>query len=226
MRLLIASKRVSRLIGWIDLTIEEKIKVLNSCRLFSGIGESGIRAAAEACFVRDFLAGEPLFSASDLHLGVIAMGTAKATKPKKDGFVTMSVLGYGDVFGAATIMADELPETEAVAIKPVTALLFSSESFKELMRADFALTENFCRYLTSRIRFLTERVECMSGSTAADKLMSYFESTAKDGFVHIAFGMDSLAKALSVSRASLYRALSELESGGRISRNGHSIRLL
>ncbi|MCR5809290.1 MAG: Crp/Fnr family transcriptional regulator [Clostridiales bacterium] len=208
------------------MTIEEKIKVLSACRLFRGLSESGLRAAAEAAEQVEIPAGQQLFSADERRLGVIAMGSARAVKPKKEGAVTMSILGYGDVFGAVTVMADELPNTEAFAIKQVKALVFSAESFKRLMRNDFALTENFCRYLTSRIRFLTERVECMAGSTAADKLLSYFESTAQNGVAHISFGMEALAKALSVSRASLYRALTELETSGRISRKGHDIRLL
>ena len=40
------------------------------------------------------------------------------------------------------------------------------------------------------------------------------------------FGMDAFAKAISLSRASLYRALDELEKSGKIARTGREIRLL
>lgn len=208
------------------MTNEDKLKLLKSCALFEGIGESTLARVCEEAEERQFPAGASLFSAEERRIGVIARGSAKAVKPKRDGFVTMSVLGYGDVFGAAALMGGELPSTEAIAIKPVTALIFGEDVFRALMQYDFAVTENFCRYLISRVRFLTERVECMAGTTAADKLLKYLETNSDRGSVHLPFGMNSLAKALSVSRASIYRALAELESAGKISRSGHDIRLL
>ena len=138
----------------------------------------------------------------------------------------MALLGYGDVFGAVSIMGDPLPVTEARAKKFVLALVFTPEVFIGLMKQSFALTENYCRYLIGRVLFLTERVECMAGTTAEEKLMRYLTNNSADGVCRIAFGMDALASALSMSRATLYRAFSELEKNGRIARKGHEIRLL
>lgn len=208
------------------MTQQEKLKVLKSCPLFRGLTESGLEAVIDAAEELELMTGELLFSDAERRIGVIVRGSAKAVKPKKDGFVTMSLLGYGDVFGAVSVMEGELPSTEARAAKPVTALAFSPEAFGRLLENDSRLMRNYCSYLISRIRFLTERVECMAGTSASEKLLKYLDTNAVSGVCRIPFGMDALARAISVSRATLYRALSELEENGRIARRGHDIRLL
>lgn len=208
------------------MTLSEKRKALAACSLFAGISEECLARAADSAQEAVFSPGELLFSKENRRLGVIALGSAKATKPGKNGPVTMSVLGYGAVFGAASIMGGDLPGTEARAIRQVTALVFDPDSFIRLIESDRELNANYIRYLISRIRFLTERVECMAGSSASEKLLRYLETNARDSVCHIPFGMDALAKGISMSRATLYRAMSELEKNGRITRSGHEIRLL
>ncbi|MCR5610510.1 MAG: Crp/Fnr family transcriptional regulator [Clostridiales bacterium] len=208
------------------MTYQEKLKAIRSCSLFKGLSESGLDAAVRSAEETELMTGELLFSDSVRRIGVVVRGSAKAVKPKKEGFVTMSILGYGDVFGAVSVMGGKLPSTEARAVKPMTLLTFTPEAFEWLLKNDFELTKNYCSYLISRIRFLTERVECMAGASASEKLLKYLETNAESGVCHIPFGMDALARAISVSRATLYRALDELEKNGSIARSGHDVRLL
>ncbi len=205
----------------------EIIRQLNTSALFNGLPECAVSAAAALASERQFAQGELINPSGGAHyLGVIVSGYARVTKPGREGAVVISILGPGDVFGAATLMGGSLPVTEAEAIKPLTALIIAEDDFIALMQEHFELTESYCRYLIGRIRFLTERVECMAGGTAAEKLMRFLEKNAVDGRVHLSFGMDQLASALSLSRASLFRAFDELEKGGRLSRRGRDIRLL
>lgn len=208
------------------MTNAEKLKVLRNCVLFAGLPAESLSLAAHLADERRFASGELLFSKDERRLGIIAMGSALAKKLGSSGPVTMSILGYGSVFGAAAVMGGEVPETVAEAVKPVVALVFSPDAFSELLNADRTFAENYVRYLISRIRFLTERVECMAGGSASERLMRYLETNSKGGVCYISFGMDALAKGISMSRATLYRALSELEENGRIARSGHEIRLL
>ncbi len=208
------------------MTTAEKQKVLRNSELFAELPAESLAAALSAADERRFSPGEVLFSKDERRMGVIAMGSALAKKPGSSGPVTMSILGYGSVFGAASVLGGDVPETVAVALKPVSALVFTPESFGSLLDSDPALARSYMRYLIGRIRFLTERVECMAGGTASEKLLRYFETNSKGGVCHISFGMDALAKGISMSRATLYRAINELEESGRIARNGHEIRLL
>ena len=208
------------------MTLSEKAKLLRSSVLFRGLSEDAVLDAAQLAEPRDFARAQLLLSSGERHVGVIVSGYAKVVKPSADGSVTMSLLGSGDVFGAASLMGGRLPSTEVKAIKPLTALILSEESFLYLMEKHFALTQSYCRYLIGRIRFLTERVECMAGGTASEKLWRYIEKNASNGSLNLSLSMDALAGARSISRASLYRAFDELEKSGRISRRGHEIRLI
>ena len=204
----------------------EKLRVLKSCVLFKGVSEESLSRASVLAETVGFEPGELLFSRDSRRLGIIALGSAKASKPGKNGPVTMSILGYGNVFGAASIIGDDLPETEARAMKKVTALSFAPSDFISLIEDDRRINLNYISYLVSRIRFLTERVECLAGGTAEERLMRYLETNAENGICRISFGMDALAKGISMSRATLYRALEDLEGSGRIVRSGRDIRIL
>lgn len=208
------------------MTDPETKDLLGSCALFTGLDEGALQEAASVSEKRGYEKNELLLGRGERLIGVIASGYALVTKSGRDGCVTMSILGPGDVFGAASLMGGKLPSTLVRAIKPVTALVFPEESFLLLMEKHFALTQNYCRYLVGRIRFLTERVECMAVGTASEKLWRYVEKNAENGVLHLSFGMDALANALSISRASLYRAFDELENSGKLSRRGHEIRIL
>ena len=87
----------------------------------------------------------------------------------------------------------------------------------------FALAENYFCYLTERIHFLTGRIESIASPTVADKLLNYLAQNAENGAVGIPHGYNRLASTLSVSRASLYRVMDELEREGRIAREGKRI---
>ncbi len=209
---------------------DEQFGVLCGCGIFTDADEDVIRrsVASEDVYLHSFVSGDVVMSPSDGEhmLGVMLCGTAQVTKQARGGVVVMSVLGAGSAFGAATLFANGCALTRVAAKSAVTAVIFSEAAFTRLMRESFDVTCGYCRYLTERIRFLTNRVECMAGGTVADKLMSYFEKNAVEGVVRLQYGMDSLAKAVSVSRASLYRALGELEAAGMVTRNGREIKII
>ena len=203
----------------------DKQKIIAGSVLFKGAPREASYEAAERAECVSFVPGELLLSGEG-YVGLIVSGYAQVVKPGRDGAVTMSLLGSGDIYGAATLMGGVPPKTEVRAVKNVTVLKLREEDFVLIMERYFAVTKNYCRYLIGRIRFLTERVECMAGGTAAEKLWRYVEKNAENGSLHLSFGMDALASALSLSRASLYRAFDELEKDGKLSRKGHEIRIL
>ena len=136
----------------------------------------------------------------------------------------MSVLTPGALLGAASLfLADAHAVTEVDALTPCEVLFFDEETLKTLMQENFALAENYFCYLTERIHFLTGRIESIASPTVADKLLNYLAQNAENGAVGIPQGYNRLASTLSVSRASLYRVMGELEREGRIAREGKRI---
>lgn len=176
-----------------------------------------------------YAAGEEVLSAQTggKSLGVLLRGSAVVEKRASDGYIRMSELKPGALFGMAAMFlsgdAHEYP-TRILAQKDSSALLIPEDMFREMLRTDFRLTENYIRYLTRRIYFLNDRIEELICPSTDQRVLLYVTQNAEDGKFTLA--MTTLAQSLSVSRASLYRALDKLEAAGRIRRNGRTIELL
>jgi len=180
----------------------------------------------EGASVRHFAAGEKVTGEWDAchHLGILTEGSAQVYKKAGGTSILMSVLKQGSVLGAVTLFRQNAGAvTEIVARRGCTVVFFSEALFRQMLRDSFALTENYIRYLTERIYFLTGRIESIACPTAADKLLNYLAQNAEGRAVYLPYGMSDLAEALSVSRATLYRIMEELEKQGRIRRDGKTI---
>lgn len=173
-----------------------------------------------------YAAGEDILTEGERseRLGVILSGEAQVYKGAGEGRVLMSVLSAGSVIGAATLMSGEPAAATGIHAKRGAVVLWiSRQTAEELMRGDFDFTRRYIGYLTSRIRFLTERIENIASSGAQERLYGFLVKNSQDGVVRLALGMGELAEALGISRASLYRVMDELISTGRIRRDGRTI---
>ena len=189
--------------------------------LFRGLPAAFVEHAIAQGYVERFAPGTPVLRSGDARrrLGVLLLGSAEVYKPTGAGRILMSVLAPGALLGAACLfLADAHAVTEVEATEACEVLFFDEETLKTLMQENFALAENYFCYLTGRI-------ESIASPTVVDKLLNYLAQNAQDGAVEVPYGYSRLANALSVSRASLYRVMEELEREGRIAREGKRILL-
>lgn len=206
-------------------------KLLQETFLFRGFRADEISALLclpGIALVR-YAAGEEILSAhtGSKGLGVLVRGSAVVEKHAKDGYIRMSELKPCALFGMAAMFlggdAHAYP-TRIIAQKDSAALLIPEDTFREMLRADFRLAENYIRYLTRRIYFLNDRIEELICPSTDQRVLLYLTQNAEDGRFTLA--MTTLAQSLSISRASLYRALDKLEAAGRIRRDGRTIELV
>ncbi len=213
--------------------INRYAKLLKETFLFEGLTADEIQALLSMpgiTLVR-YAAGEEILSAHTgaKGLGVLLRGTAVVEKhaSDSDGYIRMSELKPCALFGMAAMFlggdGHEYP-TRILAQKDSAALLIPEDTFREMLMADFRLAENYIRYLTRRIHFLNDRIEELICPSTDQRLFLYITQNAEDGKFTLA--MTTLAQSLSISRASLYRALDKLEAEGRIRRNGRTIEIL
>ena len=83
------------------------------------------------------------------------------------------------------------------------------------------IRENYLRYLTGRIRFLSNRLQSLAQAGAEGKLARYLLANGQGGSVTCT--ASELAQRLGISRASLYRAFEALENSTLIVRRGKTI---
>lgn len=199
------------------------------CPLFKGVDPERLVRLMEGFSPIEYEKGEKLLSVTNgvRHIGFIVRGKARVTRSTGKNGVLMSILTPPGLIGAATLFRDNAnAATEVLAMDNCKVLWLGQAEFSDMLRDNFDITLNYLAYLTDRIHFITDRIECIGSMDAASKVLSFIQQNAKDGIVELPYSVCSLADTLSIGRATLYRSLDELCTRGIIERNGRTIHLL
>ena len=150
-------------------------------------------------------------------LGVVLEGRIQVNK----GALIMSVLGPGELFGAAALFNDR-PDyaTTLTARAPCRVLLLPQALVEELMARYPVVGRSYVAYLSGRIRFLSGKIDALTAGSAQRKAARYLLSRLDGAWAELDCPVAGLAQRLGVSRASLYRALDALEARGAVRREG------
>lgn len=199
-----------------------ELEVLGNCPLLRGVSPERLHQTAGAGSRVAYPAGETVYCPDHFlrSLGVVLSGQLQVTK----GTLSVSRLEPGDLFGAAALYSDA-PEfaTTITARRPSRCLLLSQQVVDDLLAEDALVRNNYLRYLTGRIRFLSTRLQSLSQHGVEGKLARYLLTNQRGQA--LVCPATELAGRLGVSRASLYRAFQALEDAGLILRHGPSIEI-
>lgn len=198
--------------------------------LFSGIPQAEIFAllAVDGVRVEHFEKDQVIFDRTDTEraLGIILFGSCMVTKESENGRMPMSMLQATDLFGAASLFHDEDAYVARVqAVQSTWTLLISENALRRMMQTDFRVAENYLRYLTARIRFLSGRLDGFLPQSVEERVLNHIKTRAEDGLYESEWSVTHLADALRISRTTLYRAMDKLVSEGKIERHGRAFRL-
>lgn len=200
----------------------KQLAALSASPLFTGVDqqELALLLTCPGCTVEKFPTGASIYRPDRFRrcLGVLLSGQVRVTKAP----LTVSVLEPGALFGAAALYNDE-PDyaTTLTTLSPCTALMMTQELLDRLLSEHAPLRQNYLRYLSGRIRFLSARLQSLAAGGAEGRLSRYLLENLQDG--RLVCPATELAHRLGVSRASLYRAFETLEASGLIQRQGKTI---
>ena len=208
------------------------IKQLAETFLFSQIPSDEIKRLlhTDGITVAHYKQGEDIVTPDHFSrcLGIILQGSAAVTKGEGTGAasVLMSVLRSPDMFGAASLFCDHTSYVSKITAQESTwVMLLSEDSVRTVLRENTDIMENYMRYLTQRIRFLSERIDAFVSPSTEERLYLFLTNNADNGVFREGYTMKKLSEALCISRATLYRAIKALEDAGRIARDGKNIAL-
>lgn len=204
--------------------------LLSDTFLFSGISEEDVAALLKqpGLRVEHFDKDQVIFDRADKEraLVVILYGSCSVTKESENGKMPMSVLRQKDLFGAASLFhGDEEYVARVAAQESTWVLLIPEAALCDMMQRDFRVTQNYLRYLTARIRFLSARLDGFLPQSVEERVLNHIKSRAENGLYESEWSVTALADALRVSRTTLYRAMDKLVSDGKIERHGRAFRL-
>jgi CRP-like cAMP-binding protein len=210
------------------MTPSELIHFLKALPLFSGINAEQIENALEGAHVKllQLAAGESPPSECQKMLGVVLSGSLLILSADETRSVVLRTLGKGDIFGAASLFAQTHAPLSRLKAKAASHLLFfDRDAVHEMLCADPAFMDSYLCLLADRIAFLNSKIRAFTARSTERRLTLWLTAHENDGFVRNT-KLSTLADALDIGRASLYRALDKLEDEGLILRNGRDICLL
>ena len=206
--------------------------ILSQHSLFSPCDEAHLDRVTAGCTLRIYTAGEELKSYDEKpFLCVIHTGSASVYSMDGNRDLLLRILKAGDTFGVATLFGKtgESTVTKILANGETQALCISEEAVRTLIMDDGQFAMRYIDFLADRIRFLNQRISCIGAGSAEDKLCAWIEhripSDSPEYTLTVPMSYSQLADSLGLGRASLYRALDELEARGLIIREGKKIHI-
>lgn len=204
----------------------QKLQLVAGTFLFQNVDEFTVERmiADTRCEKKSYDKGAVIFDETNFiqSLGIILSGEVRVEKNTADGKrLKMSGMGPGGCFGAAAMFHDRGRYLNVITAEKTTEILFLSEGLiKWAMQRDPTITENYINYLSGRIWFLNAKIAALTAGTAEQKLAVYL--LEHNG---ASTSMTDLSSVLNIGRASLYRALEDMEAQGLIVRGNKSIQI-
>ena len=198
-------------------------QMLNRCFLFQDLPD-------EACAALQpllpppvhFVKGDDIVLPHGRGLMLLLCGRARVAFRSESGERPVKFLEAGHVFGAAGLFSEGEQAATVVAIEDGQALFVPERMLTEIWLQYPQTAQRYIRFLTERVRFLNRRVAALAEPTAHTRLWQYLlQHCEADGTVRLDRSMSDLAKTLGIGRASLYRALDELQAAGRLRHEDH-----
>lgn len=163
-------------------------------------------------------------------IAFLLSGSARVNHPGGRRLVEMSVLSPGSVFGIATLFTQDHPfPNEIYAETECCVLLLSRMWAEQMLSQEPRFARNYIALLSEKILFLNRRIDTFTADDAAQRLrgmlQDFWHQQGCPDIFTLPCSYTQLASLLHIGRASLYRALEQLEKENRFTRNGRAFHL-
>lgn len=207
--------------------MEEKdiIERLCSIPLFATTPKETLRGmlSHEGARQQSARSGERIGEENRHALGILLSGTAEIRSADSERIVILRHLRAGEIFDAASLfLKDAPPVSHVVAVTACSVLFLDTALVRELMTRSPAFLDAYLALLAGRVQFLNQKIRCFTAGKVGRRLACLLAAEC-EGNEEITVSLTALADTLDVGRASLYRALDELESAGLVRHDGRKL---
>lgn len=176
-----------------------------------------------------FKKGETIYNNSRFKsaIGYIIKGTATAVSDNQN-HAHLKTFSKGMSFGAAALFGGNDCYISEITAKTDLEVLFITENELTVLFQKYPQTAiNYITFLSEKVRFLNKKLNVVSCSGTENTVLKYLSSLADpNGEINNFKNMSLVSKSLGISRASLYRALSDLETNGCIIKENNYIKVI
>lgn len=202
--------------------------ILRLNQLFTDVDLSGVNL-----FVKDFKRRDEISELQEKTycIGVIGSGEADVYALSRHeevctGSVNVSTQHEGSIFGICNVYCPTPMPTKLICKVKCRVAFMSKADFRKLLGRDERLLDRYLTLCNKKIMYLAYKIELMGMSGCSSKLAFYLLHNAVDGRVALDVSKEQFAKFLNVSRASLFRTLTEFQDKKLIEDRGGEILIL
>lgn len=196
--------------------------------LFAEVDLSGVNL-----FVKDFKRRDEISELQEKTycIGVIGSGEADVYALSRHeeactGSVNVSTQHEGNIFGICNVYCPTPMPTKLICKVKCRVAFMSKADFRKLLGRDERLLERYLTLCNKKIMYLAYKIELMGMSGCSSRLAFYLIHNAVDDRVALDVSKEQFAKFLNVSRASLFRTLTEFQDKKLIEDRGGEILIL
>ena len=174
-----------------------------------------------------FAPGESISHDAGRWMAFVLRGRAKVYSTDATRQVLLRSVSSGDLIGVAQMFAGSSPPMSRImAEREIVLLMLEESAVRRLFDASPQFRDNCLAFLADRVAFLNRKIATVTAGSAERRLALTLDGMAgeQDEFT-LNTSLQTLADALDISRASLYRALEALEQDGFLIRSGKRMRL-
>lgn len=219
--------------------MDEIIKKIKNNILFKGINEEEIKTilACSKSYVQVFEDNETVFERQDVvkNIGIVIEGSFNLVTQKYNGTrVIVTSLVQNDMFGEALIFSSEKKSPYDLVSSGKSKAIFIPYSVfinmcKEVCSFHTTLINNMLTILSDKIIMLNNKMHILNSDSIKEKiavyLISIYKKTNKLTF-EMPMKRQELSEFLNVTRPSLSREFSNMQSEGIIEVNRSTVKIL
>lgn len=211
---------------------KNEIDTIMHTKLFHGTPELLMTKMASApdCEMKLYSCGDCIYSPENFKrsLGIVLDGSARVSIQNADGRkIIMNTLHAGQMLGGAALFnSNESYIYEIRALEETKIVFFPQRIILRGLERESRFAENYIRYLSDRVLFLNRKLSILTAGSAELRLANFFADNLSDAYyTDLPLPMNQIASQLSISRASLYRALDVLLEDGVVSKLGREYKI-
>jgi len=213
---------------------EDIARILSKVLLFSGLSEPELGFLTQRAVVRDFAAGETVFTEGEPCAGlfVVETGYIRLFKSSRGGREqVLSIDGPGSSVAEVPVFDGGNYPASGMAVGPARLLFVRKQDFQALCMAHPDVALKVLRVVGARLRRLVGIIEELSFTTVRRRLASFLVRLARtegkpagDGVeVQLPAGHQELAAQIGTVRELVSRNLSRLQAEGLLKLDGRSV---
>jgi CRP-like cAMP-binding protein len=188
------------------------------------------KAVGESMQVRSFAAGETVCEPHEMatSLFLVASGRVQLYRTTRDDrrFV-IATLGPGSMFGEASMLGGDGPDTQAVALEPCTVWIMPGQEARRISSTDAMFGFGLMQAMGQRVVEAENRLEQVAYSTIASRLAALLlelAGNAPDGIVRVTH--QDLADMLGTWRETISKTLQDFRRRGLVASGRRQLTLL